>query len=436
MEKSSCKFGLRKKLVLFTATLAVITYTTSAFFIYVLYPLIKEYLFGGKVLFTTIIFFLGIVWSGILAFIAAGVIIKPLQRLEKAAWKIAHGNLSEDIRISKSDDEIRLLGIAFNHMVFSLREIVQKIEENFAETNNKVMQISKKVAFASENTKAISFTINEISSGAEQSSLSVQETTGSMEEMMRIASEVRQKAISQEQVSYEMLGSLENSNDAIRRLIRGVEKLADENHQSLEIVKRLEDNAGKIGQIIQVVGDIARQTNLLALNASIEAARAGEYGKGFAVVAEEVRLLADESEDAVQNIAGLIQQIQAEVKNIVMQIRKQTEDAGSEVKNGVKAGEIMDAMGETIKKMAAQVVDISLLVQNQMDKVKYTTAQSSTVAAIAEETSAGAQEVAASTIEQNTVMESIETLSKKLTHDAEQLKNTISRFSAGKLFGS
>ena len=73
------------------------------------------------------------------------------------------------------------------------------------------------------------------------------------------------------------------------------------------------DNAQKIGEIVQLVGNIAAQTNLLALNASIEAARAGEHGEGFAVVAEEVRLLADESAKAVQGISDLVATIQTDV---------------------------------------------------------------------------------------------------------------------------
>ena len=99
------------------------------------------------------------------------------------------------------------------------------------------------------------------------------------------------------------LTELFQSKEVVNSLVFGIKQLAEENQQSLKTVKRLEENAKKVEQIIELVGDIAAQTNLLALNASIEAARAGEHGKGFAVVAEEVRLLADESAKAVQGIS-------------------------------------------------------------------------------------------------------------------------------------
>ncbi len=101
-------------------------------------------------------------------------------------------------------------------------------------------------------------------------------------------------------------------------------------------MRRLEDHAKEVGQIISLVGDIAGQTNLLALNASIEAARAGEHGKGFAVVAEEVRKLADESAKAVQGISELVQNIQHEVGNVVNQITEQVKKANDEAKKEMK----------------------------------------------------------------------------------------------------
>ena len=96
-------------------------------------------------------------------------------------------------------------------------------------------------------------------------------------------------------------------------LVDGIRNMSSQSELSLGTIRQLDHNAQKIGEIVQLVGNIAAQTNLLALNASIEAARAGEHGKGFAVVAEEVRLLADESAKAVQGISSLVATIQTDV---------------------------------------------------------------------------------------------------------------------------
>ncbi|MDP4164665.1 MAG: methyl-accepting chemotaxis protein, partial [Bacillota bacterium] len=337
-EKKKYKFGLRKKMVFFTTILAIITYTTSALFIYVVYPYVQNYIHQS--LFTVCTLVLGIVWSGILAFFAAGMIVKPLKKLEKIALKAANGDISEDVELQKADDEIKSLGMAFNHMLASLREMVLKIDDNFHETNEKVIAISERSANAARQAESISGTIREISIGADNSASSIQTTVESVEDVIHIAEEVQQKASSAETVSKEMITELQVSKEAIASLVSGIELLAHDNRESLTTVKHLEENATKVEQIIQLVGDIAAQTNLLALNASIEAARAGDHGKGFAVVAEEVRKLADESAKAVQGISELIKNIQSEVQNVVKQITAQVETANAEAIKGTKTNEV------------------------------------------------------------------------------------------------
>ncbi|WP_441296801.1 methyl-accepting chemotaxis protein [Bacillus sp. M6-12] len=425
-EKKTYKFSLRKKLVVFITALALITYGTSEVFIYVIYPRF----FSGinEALYNVAILSLGIIWSGILAFFAAGFITKPLEKLERVALKAADGNIKEDVEVSKSDDEIRSLGIAFNHMLFNLREMVQSIDENFRETNDKVISISKESSRAAEQAENIARTIEEISMGADNSAVSIQNTAESVEDVILIAKEVQDKAQASAQTSSEMVNELMNSKEVIHSLIAGIQHLAKENQDSLQSVKRLEDNAKKVEQIIQLVGDIAAQTNLLALNASIEAARAGEHGKGFAVVAEEVRLLADESAKAVQGISSLIQNIQQEVQGVVKQISEQVESANSEAKKGAETNAVIEEMTKTVNKVAAAVQDITGLVDRQMNTIQQTASQSEEVAAIAEQTSAGAEEVTSATQDQADVIENVEVLANDLKAQAEKLQQTIIRF--------
>jgi methyl-accepting chemotaxis protein len=425
-EKKRYKFGLRKKLVLLTTILALITYTISALFIYILYPYVKEYI--HQMPFTIITLVLGIIWSGILTFVAAGFITKPLKQIEVIALRAANGSICEDAVISKSDDEIRSLGLAFNHMLGSLREMVTQINENFRETNDKVVSISQKSIYATKQADGIAKTINEIAAGADNSALSIQRTVESVEEVIQLAEEVQDKAKASEKVSANMVKDLDVSKQVIQSLISGIEQLAEDNKESMQTVKRLEGNATKVEQIIQLVGDIAAQTNLLALNASIEAARAGEHGKGFAVVAEEVRKLADESAKAVNGITDLIKNIQAEVQNVVQQIANQVETANDGVAKGTKTNEVIAQMADTINDMADMAKSITILVEQQMDGVRQTASQSEEVAAIAEETSAGAQEVASSATEQGNVIEEVDHLAQVLKVEAEKLKETIRRF--------
>ncbi|MEL3970663.1 methyl-accepting chemotaxis protein [Rossellomorea oryzaecorticis] len=420
------KSGLRKKLVFFITILALVTYSTSAFFIYFIKPTFAPDV--NELLFTSVTLGMGVFWSGVLAFFAAGFIVKPLQRLEQAALKAAEGDIAVEVEVPKSDDEIRALGLAFNRMLHNLRDMVSSIEENFTKTNSNVVDLSKASEIASQQADSISRTISEISAGAESSAMAIQTTAESVEDVIQIAQEVQNHSKSSEQLSKNMVTELQGSKEVIHSLVEGITTLAKGNEDSLVVVRRLEDNAKKVEQIIQLVGDIANQTNLLALNASIEAARAGEHGKGFAVVAEEVRKLADESGKAVQGISDLIKNIQTEVGNVVGQITNQVTTANKEAEKGSKTNEVFETMTNTIHEVADSVQKISGLVDKQMESIRLTSQQSQEVAAIAEETSAGAEEVSEATREQAGVMVDVEELALNLKKQAESLKGTITRF--------
>ena len=426
MEESKARFtfGLRWKLVLFTTILASITYSVSGVFIYFL----AEYVPVSENVFTVMTLLMGIFWSGVLAFFAARYITKPLQQIKEVAQKAANGDLSEDVPVSNSRDEIAEVGAAFNLMLHNLREMVQNIEKNFQETNGKVVHITSVSTQASEQAEAIAVTIEEIAKGAESSAASVQDTAESVENVIRIADEVHTKATSSEQLSQEMVKDLNESKEVIHSLVSGIQKLADDNKASLSAVERLEKNAKEVENIISLVGDIAGQTNLLALNASIEAARAGEHGRGFAVVAEEVRSLADESAKAVQGISSLIQNIQAEVKNVVTQISAQVKTANTEAERGTATNEVIAEMTESVLQVAESVKQIASLVDQQMETIAITSRQSQEVAAIAEETSAGAEEVTAATQEQAVLIANVEEISQELMKQANSLKKNISKF--------
>jgi len=426
--KEKHKFSLRLKLVIFTTILALITYSTSALFIYVFYDLFFSTF--NKSLFTVIILFLGIFWSGVLAYVAAGFITRPLKQLEQAAMKAANGQIDEDVPLSKSDDEIRAVGLAFNDMLKNLRTMVRNIEENFALTNEKVVEITSASSIAVERSQSIAQTIEEISKGANDSAVSMQTTAESVEDVLHIANEVQKKAEQSEQLATDMVETLHTSKEVIDSLVNGIQQLAKDNQASLSAVRRLEQHAKEVENIISLVGDIAGQTNLLALNASIEAARAGEHGKGFAVVAEEVRKLADESARAVQGISELIQNIQKEVVHVVAQINAQVKAANEEAAKGNDTNEAIIEMTNSIHEVAASVHQIAELVKEQMKHIEKTSIQSQEVAAIAEETSAGALEVTAATQEQTEMIHHVNELAGQLAEQAKKLKNTIDCFCA------
>lgn len=426
-KKKKYSFGLQKKIVLFVTVLALITYTTSAAFIHFLQPI----LFEGATSswgFEIATYALGILWSGVLAYFFSGLIIKPLFNLEKVAILASEGKIGINVDVPKSKDEIQSVAIAFQSMLVNLREMVQSIEDNFEKTNKTVQQLSVESSIASEQAEAIAQTIGQISEGAEQSAVAVQETAESVEDVRVLASEVNIRAEKSSKQSNEMITVLSKTTEVIESLVNGIQKIATGNEAALGNVHQLEVNAGKVESIIQLVGDIAAQTNLLALNASIEAARAGEHGKGFAVVAEEVRKLADESAKAVQGISELILAIQTDVQTVVHQMTDQVSFAVGEAKRVSETNAAIEGMSTKIHEMAESVVEISSLVEKQLTNIENTARQSQDVAAIAEQTSAGAEEVRSATDEQARSIEQIESVSYDLKQQSEELFKVISQF--------
>ncbi|MFS0788437.1 methyl-accepting chemotaxis protein [Shouchella sp. 1P09AA] len=422
------RFSIRKKIVLGVSAVAGITFATSAIILYFLADYVASMLNIDPTWLTLLVLLAGVIWSGILGYFLSTIITKPLAQLEQAVTEAASGVIDQNVELSKSDDELRALGVAYNKMLSSLHGMVHDIDRNFVETEERVQQLSLATATSSSQAEQIGFTMGEIASGAENAAQAIQETVFSLEETTEMANEMQNKASQSAEQANEMGGLLVTSREMTTSLVKGIEDLTTKQEHSLDSVHRLEEQAQEVGSITAFVGTIAKQTNLLALNASIEASRAGEHGRGFAVVASEVRKLADESTQAVESINQLISTIQEEVKQVVKNIEEQVTVARVQSEQGEKTTNAILEMESSAKIVTEMIEVISNLSDKQKQSIEASSVKTEEVAAIAEQTSAGAQEVTAMTEEQTTALEEIETLSKDLANQAKQLKTTIEKF--------
>lgn len=422
------RFSLKLKVVLLVTILALITYSTSAFFLYVLYDYVTGFWDISKEGFTIITLLLGIFWSGLLAYFAAQIITKPLDRLENNVTRAAEGYLDEVVTIPQSDDEIRSLSIAFQTMLMNLHGMIENIEANFTVTSDTVIEMKTVSNSASEYARRMNGAIEEISQGAEKASIRMQTMTESIEEATELAKEVESKASVANDKSVAMTNTLKTSRQAVSHMVSGIETLARDQEASLVDVNQLKQNAEQVETIITLVGGIAEQTNLLALNASIEAARAGVQGKGFAVVAEEVRKLADESKMSVSRVSELIQTIQAGVNTVVKRIDENVGLAKKESEKGQNTNQAIEEMAESVIEVAGEIDSIKTLVNRQLQSIQNTVHESMEVAAIAQETSAAAEEVRATVEEQTDTVAKVDMLATELEKHSEHLNKEIKQF--------
>jgi methyl-accepting chemotaxis protein len=253
--------------------------------------------------------------------------------------KFADGDLTVTLEI-KEKDEIGQLYEGFNSAVNNIKSIVLNVTEAVSATASASSQISS----SSE----------EMAAGAQEQSSQTMEVAGAVEEMTKtILETTKNSAIAADAAKNSGLTAKEGGK-VVAETIEGMNRIAEVVKKSAETVQLLGKSSDQIGEIIQVIDDIADQTNLLALNAAIEAARAGEQGRGFAVVADEVRKLAERTTKATKEIAGMIKQIQKDTTGAVESMSKGTE----EVEKG-KA--LADKAGASLKEIiqgADKVVDV------------------------------------------------------------------------------
>ncbi|MFC4767086.1 methyl-accepting chemotaxis protein [Effusibacillus consociatus] len=425
-QKTRYKFSLTKKIVLGIVTLALVTYLTTAFFLFVL----KKWLAleMPEVVFVSGTLLLGVIWSGILGYFAARIITKPLISLVEVATLAASGDLRRQAEVFDSDDEIRQLGLTFNRMLQNLRTMVSNISGNFQQTHSSVNEMTTASETSAHSLEVIADTMQGIAQGAEVQSELTGETAEAVQRTKEIGQQVNTQVSQAGTLCRELVQTLEEGVLVVREQVKGMQTMAFLNQETTEVVNHLEQNAKQIGNIIKVVGDISDQTNLLALNASIEAARAGEQGRGFAVVADEVRQLADQSRQAVEQISGLIRDMQNKVEDVVNRITFQSETAVHEAAKGEATEKALAAMSESVDRVVKSVETIGEFTGVQMQTMQDMMMKAQTVAAIAKETSLGAQQVLSSVQEQTAFLQETAASANMMRQSADNLEKLISSF--------
>jgi methyl-accepting chemotaxis protein len=307
----------------------------------------------------------------------------------------ADGDLTVALEIEK-EDEIGKLYEGFNKAVQNIKTMLTKVSAAVAATTNASKEISS-------NTE-------QMAAGAQEQSGQTKEVAGAVEQMTKTILETTKNSTSASEAAKKAGSIAKEGGNVVAETITGMDRIAQVVRKSAETVHALGKSSDQIGEIVQVIDDIADQTNLLALNAAIEAARAGEQGRGFAVVADEVRKLAERTTKATKEIASMIKQIQKDTVGAVSSMEEGTREVEKGKKLADKAGESLSQ----IIKGAEQVVDIITQVAAASGEQSSTSEQiSKSIEAInnvTQETSAGIMEIANASGELNKLTSNLNAL--------------------------
>ncbi|MGE8478587.1 MAG: methyl-accepting chemotaxis protein [Pseudomonas shirazensis] len=318
------------------------------------------------------------------AIIITRQITRPLRETMDAVERIAGGDLSSELRVTRRD-ELGVLQQSISRMGSTLRELIGGIRDGVTQ-----------IASAAEELSAVT---EQTSAGANSQKVETDQVATAMHEMAATVQEVARNA---EQASRAATGADDEARAGDRvvgEAINQIERLADEVQRSTDAMNLLQQESQKIGSVMDVIKSVAEQTNLLALNAAIEAARAGEAGRGFAVVADEVRGLAQRTQKSTEEIEELIASLQngtQQVANAMLGSRNLTE---SSVELARKAGGSLENITRTVSNIQSMNQQIAAAAEQQSAVAEEISRSILNVRDVSEQTAAASDETAASSVE-------------------------------------
>lgn len=286
---------------------------------------------------------------------------------------LGEGDLS--VQATVTEDITGAIADSVNYVIEALRELVTTI-------NNTAESVARAAAESEQNASRL------IQASGRQTQ-QINQATQSIHTMVRSIEQVSDNAQRSAKVSQQSVQIATKGGNAVRRTIDGMNVIREQIQETSKRIKRLGESSQEIGNIVELINDIAEQTNILALNAAIQASSAGEAGRGFAVVADEVQRLAERSASATKQIEALVRTIQADTNEAVGSMEKSTAGVVQGAKLAEDAGNALDE----IERVSNQIAS---LVQSISDAARQQTAQASEVAGnmkaiqdITEQTAAG-----------------------------------------------
>lgn len=372
--------------------------------------------------------FLAVLILSILGLALSRSIVFPLAALVLNVKEIAKGNLAVANRRPSSRDEIGQLARETNAMVASLRDLVRSAANTAEQVAASSEELTAGADQTAQATGRIVSTIGGVAQGAEEQAEFAGLTGNVIEKMSNSIEHIDRSAKSVALMVEKASQSATDGESAITAVITQMDSIEKSVAAAAEVVGILGERSKAIGEIVDTISGIANQTNLLALNAAIEAARAGEQGRGFAVVAEEVRKLAEQSEAATKQIAGLIANVRSDTAKAVETMAAGEHEAKTGTQVVYEAGKAFKDIVFHVTEVSGRVEEISTDIDDLSTGSREIVESAKKMDRISRDVAERTHTVSAATEEQSATVEEIAASSAALAKLSQDLRASISRF--------
>ncbi len=321
-----------------------------------------------------------------------------IMKLLEEVSGVADGDLRVEAEVTA--DMMGAIADAFNTMINELRRIISNVQEA-------TLQVSS-------SANEIQATAEHLAQGSETQAVQISDSSAAIEEMSVSIQQVSENATLSATVGDQSLSNAHQGAKAVQATIEGMGRIREQVQETSKRIKRLGESSQEIGEIVQLIDDIADRTSILALNASIQAAMAGDAGRGFAVVAEEVERLAERSAEATKQIATLIRTIQSETNEAVAAMEATTREV-------VEGSQLANEAGKTLAEIETVTMRLDELIQSISMASKQQARGSETLAKSMSEISEVTQQTAAGTKQAAVSINNLAVL-------ADELRSSVSQF--------
>jgi twitching motility protein PilJ len=321
-----------------------------------------------------------------------------IRRLLDEMVDLSDGDLT--IEATVTEDITGAIADSVNQAVEEMRVLVTTINET-----------SVRVSASAQETRATALRLEEASDHQRNQ---IERATETVQNMSQAMSQMASEAGKSAEVARQSVDIAAAGGSTVRRTISGMDNIREQIQETSKRIKRLGESSQEIGNIVELIEDIADQTNILALNAAMQAAMAGEAGRGFAVVADEVQRLAERSAHATKQIDALVKTIQADTNEAVSSMEASTSEVVSGARLAEDAGEALQRIEQVSLEIAKATQAMAARLQGHSTEVGSINDTMNVIRQITSQTSEGTEQTT----------QSIETLAKM----AEQLRQTVARF--------